>query len=290
MYKPLYRTSGNRISSFSTVVGISLVLTVLGVVFILYFVVSGVATYYEEQIVVNVFIRNDVDENEVMTLKKKIEGEDYARSVSYLSARDAAEQFKKEIGHDFEEVAGYNPLQATLEIKLNAGFTSPDVLEKSIEPLRHESIVDDVMYKKGLLQQVHENKGKWSIAFLLVGALLLVIAVALINNTIMLAVFSQRFIIKSMQLVGATQWFIQKPFLWRGIKYGLISALFALTILSTLLWYLRDQVPMFVNVLLDNYRYLYVAAAVAGTGLLVSWFSTALAVRRFVVLKQEKLY
>ncbi|MDZ4824252.1 MAG: permease-like cell division protein FtsX [Flavobacteriales bacterium] len=290
MHKTLYRTSGSSISSFSTVVGITLVLTILGVVVILYFLAGALTSHYTEQLTVQVYLIPDVAEKDVLQLKKELEGEDFTGAVTYLSAAEAAAQFSKELGQDFVDVSGFNPLPATLDIKVDKDFRELAKLEAALNPLRNHALVDDLVYQKGMVQQMYENIGKLSIGFFLVGLLLLVIAVALINNTIMLAIFSQRFIIKSMQLVGATHWFIQKPFLWRGLKYGLVSSLFAITLLCAVLYTFRETLASVLEVLGSQYRYLWVMLAIAGTGLLVSWISTAFAVRRFVVLKQEKLY
>ncbi len=290
MSRSLFKTGGSTISSFSTVVGITLVLTMVGILFIFLLVANAVTEHFKEQLTVQLFIKEGADEEEILIFKKEIEGKSFAGEVSYTSAQQAAQAMQEELGEEFVDFLGYNPLPASIDIKVNPRFSALDSLETMISEIDQNSMVSETVYQKGLLQQVNENIGKWGLGLLVVGVLFLIIAVVLIVNTIELAIFSQRFIIKSMQLVGATHWFIQKPFLKRGLWFGFISSILALTLLSGILFYLREPLRDVVEILVQGYRFIILLVGIMVTGLAVSWLATAYAVRRFVRLSQSELY
>ena len=290
MSRSLFKTGGSTISSFSTVVGITLVLTMVGILFIFLLVANAVTEHFKEQLTVQLFIKEGAAEEEILIFKKEIEGKSFAGEVSYTSAQQAAQVMQQELGEEFVDFLGYNPLPASIDIKVNPSFSALDSLESMISEIDQNSMVSETVYQKGLLQQVNENIGKWGLGLLVVGVLFLIIAVVLIVNTIELAIFSQRFIIKSMQLVGATHWFIQKPFLKRGLWFGFISSILALTLLSGSLFYLREPLRDVVEILVQGYRFIILLVGIMVTGLAVSWLATAYAVRRFVRLSQSELY
>jgi cell division transport system permease protein len=290
MSRSLFKTGGSTISSFSTVVGITLVLTMVGILFIFLLVANAVTEHFKEQLTVQLFIKEGAAEEEILIFKKEIEGKSFAGEVSYTSAQQAAQAMQEELGEEFVDFLGYNPLPASIDIKVNPRFSALDSLETMISEIDQNSMVSETVYQKGLLQQVNENIGKWGLGLLVVGVLFLIIAVVLIVNTIELAIFSQRFIIKSMQLVGATHWFIQKPFLKRGLWFGFISSILALTLLSGILFYLHEPLRDVVEILVQGYRFIILLVGIMVTGLAVSWLATAYAVRRFVRLSQSELY
>lgn len=290
MKNRIFNTQGSTISSFSTVVGITLVLTMVGLLLIFLLVAKSVTQHFREQLTVQLFIKEGVPEDQILLFKKEIESKDYSGEVSYVSAEQAAEIMQEEIGEEFVDFLGYNPLLPSIDVKIDPQYAALDSLEKEIADISSNSIIDSVEYQKDLLQKVNENIGKWGLGLLIIGALFLIIAVVLIVNTIELAIFSQRFIIKSMQLVGATHWFIQKPFLKKGLYFGLLGSIFALAILSGTLLYLREPLSDVIDILADSNRFIYLLIAVPATGLLVSWLATAYAVRRFVKLGHNELY
>lgn len=290
MRKALFKTGGNSISSFSTVVGITLVLTMMGALFIFLLVANAVTSHFREQLTVQVFLKETATEQEILRFKKELEVKSFSGEVHYISAQEAAEIMQREIGEEFVNFLGYNPLLASLDIKVDPGYTALDSLYTEFEALAENPVVDSVEYHKDLLQNIHENIGKWGLGMLILGILFLVIAVVLIINTIELAIFSQRFLIKSMQLVGATHWFIQKPFLKKGLRFGFISSVLALTIIAGLLFYLKDTLNDVIVILLENYRYLVLIGGILLCGILVSWLATAYAVRRFIRIAQTDLY
>lgn len=286
----LFRTSANRISSFSTVIGITLVLTLVGALFVFLMVTQAVTHHFKEQLTVQVMLKENAPEAEVMLLKKQIEGEDYSAEVKLTTKEEAAAIMQEELGEEFVEFLGYNPLPASIDIHVNPEFTDVNHLNSAVTALEKNDWVEEVIFQKSLLQLVNENMAKLGLGMLVLGILFLVIAVVLIVNTIELAIFSQRFIIKSMQLVGATHWFIQRPFLRRGLWYGAISSVFAVAIILGLLFAFKQELKDVVDILMSGQRFFLLIAVVFAVGLIISWLSTAYAVRRFVKLKQDQLY
>jgi len=286
----LFRTSANRISSFSTVIGITLVLTLVGALFVFLLVTQAVTHHFKEQLTVQVMLKENAPESEVTLLKKQIEGEDYSGEVKLTTKEEAAAIMQEELGEEFVEFLGYNPLPASIDIHVSPDFTDVNQLNSAVSALEGNEWVEEVIYQKSLLQLVNENMAKLGLGMLVLGILFLVIAVVLIVNTIELAIFSQRFIIKSMQLVGATHWFIQRPFLRRGLWYGAISSVFAVAIILGLLLAFKEELKDVVDILMSGQRFFLLIAVVFAVGLTISWLSTAYAVRRFVRLKQDQLY
>ena len=213
MPKNLFKTSGSAISSFSTVVGITLVLIMVGLLLIVALLATSLSNHYRGQVVVQLMMKEGVAEEDIFQLKKRLDGEAFTAATKYTSSEEAAKSMQEELGEEFVEFLGYNPLPASIDISLNPSFNQQEGLQGAIAELEKNPIVHEVVYQEDLLQQMNNNLSKWSLGLVIIGALLLVIAVVLIVNTIQLAIFSQRFLIKSMQLVGATRWFIQKPFL-----------------------------------------------------------------------------
>lgn len=291
MSKSLFKSNGSAISSFSTVIGITLVLILVGVLLIVALLGVSLTNHFRGQVVVQVMMKEDASEADVFQFKKRIDGENYTASSTYTSKEDAAMLMQKELGgEEFVDFLGYNPLPASIDIHLNPEFNQQEGLKSVVEELQQSPLVQEVIYQEDLLQQMNSNLSKWSLGLVIIGSLLLIIAVVLIVNTIQLAIFSQRFLIKSMQLVGATRWFIQKPFLKRGLWYGFISSVFALAILFGVLYYFREEMNDVIEILQEKQRLLVLIGGVFAIGLIMSWLATAYAVRRFLRTEASKLY
>ena len=271
-------------------IGITLVLVLVGVLLIVSLLGISVTNHYRGQVVVQVMLNDEGSDGEIHQLKKQIEGSAYASSASYTSKADAAKLMQEELGEEFVDFLGYNPLPASIDIHLKSDFDQEEQLKVVISELEHNNLVREVVYQEDLLQQMNSNLSKWSLGLMIIGVLLLTIAVVLIVNTIQLAVFSQRFLIKSMQLVGATHWFIQKPFLRRGLWYGLVSSIFALAIIFGVLFYFKQELKDIIEILQDKNSLLFVIAGVITVGLTMSWIATAYAVNRFIRTEAAKLY
>lgn len=285
-----YRSGAGRISSFSTMVGITLVLTMVGVLLIVLQIGRALTHHFREQLTVQVLLHEGAEEAEVLRLQRHIEGRAYAGAVSYTSPEEASRIMQAELGEEFVDFLGYNPLPASLDIHVDPEFTALDSLPDYLADVASHPAVAEVVYQKGLLQQVHENITKWGMVLTLVGVIFLVIAVVLIVNTIELAIFSQRLLIRSMQLVGATSWFIQRPFLRKGLQYGLTGALLAMALLSAGLYAFREDLKDVIEILIQKRQHLVIAGALLLLGVAVSLLATAYAVRRFIRLRLDQLY
>jgi len=231
MKRSPFKTSANTISSISTIIGITLVLVLVGTLLIVSLLGSAVTGHYRGQVVVQVMIADDVEEQDAQLLKKQLEGEPFTAEASYLSKEEAAGLMQEELGEEFVDFLGYNPLPASIDIHITPEYSDEVKLTEIVKELEKNPAINEVVFQHDLLRQMNANLSKWSLGISLIGILLLIIAIVLIVNTIQLAIFSQRFLIKSMQLVGATQWFIQKPFLRRGLWFGFLASMIALAIL-----------------------------------------------------------
>jgi len=271
-------------------VGITLVLVLVGTLLIVGLLGSSVTSHYRGQVVIQVMLADDVHEDEIQHLKKLIEGEPFASQVIYLSKEDAAAMMEDELGEEFVDFLGYNPLPASLDIHVKPEYSEENKIAEIVAGLEDNVAVNEVVFQHDLLRQMNANLSKWSIGISLIGVVLLIIAIVLIVNTIQLAIFSQRFIIKSMQLVGATHWFIQKPFIRRGLWFGFLASLFALVIIFLLLYSFRGELQDIINILQERSRLLVLIGGVLVIGLVLSGIATLYAVNRFIRTEASKLY
>lgn len=278
-----------RSSYASVVVSISLVLFLLGVLGLLLLNAGQVAKMVKERFAVQVILSEDIPELDRMTMQKELALTGFVKSVRFVPKEEAAQELAHQLEEDFVQFLGYNPLQDAFDLRLNAEYVTPAqlvLIERDLDALEY---VDDVLYDKPLLELMSENIRRVGIGLLFGSALLLLISIALINSSIRLAIYSRRFLIKTMQLVGATPGFIRRPFLQRGLLHGLLGAVVASAMLSGLLSLLFDQLPD-LRQILQPLHYLITFAALLLTGLFISWICTYFAVRRYLSLKTDQLY
>ncbi len=282
---------GRRLKSsyISTVVSITLVLFVLGLLGLIILYAQKLSEHVRESISVSVFLTQEASENAIGQLQSTIQAMPGVNESRYISREEAAQDLMAELGEDFIEFLGYNPLTASISISLRASYANPDSLMAFEEEVIRHPIVTEVDYQKSLVHLVNENIRRIGIGLTGFSVLLMMIAFALINNTIRLSVFSRRFLIKSMQLVGATQAFIRRPFIIKGMIQGLIGAGLAIALLIATLVAGRQQIPELL-IFQDNRMLLTLFAAVLLLGLLISWVSTYFAVRKYLKVKTDHLY
>ena len=276
-------------SYFSVVISISLVLFLLGLLGLLVLNTKKVADHFKEQIALTVYIKDTAKEVEIEQLKKSLALAEYTKSSVYVSKEDAAAEHSKEIGEDFMEFLGYNPLQNSIDIHMKADYVSSDQIDKIAEDLNSKSFVDEVVYDKPLIALLNDNVKKISFWILVVSGIFTFIAVLLINSSIRLAVYSKRFIIKTMQMVGATKSFIRRPFIWQSVKLGIIGAVMALIGMAAVLYYLNNSFPE-LELLSDKKILVALFVGIFLMGGLISWLSTFFATSRFLNLKTDELY
>jgi len=276
-------------SYFSVVISISLVLFLLGMLGLLVLNTKKVADHFKEQIALTVYLKDTAKEVEIEQLKKSLAMADYTKSTNYVSKEDAAEAHSEEIGEDFMEFLGYNPLQNSIDVYMNADFVSSEQVDKIAADLTAKNFIDEVVYDKPLIALLNDNVKKISFWVLVASAMFTFIAVLLINSSIRLAVYSKRFIIKTMQMVGATKGFIRRPFIWQSVKLGLIGAILALIGMAAVLYYLNNSFTE-LNLLGDAKMLIFLFSGIFLMGIVITWISTYFATSRFLNLKTDELY
>ena len=225
-----------RSSYFTTIISIALVLFVLGIIGLLLLNANRLSIYVKENLGFTILLKVNARSAEVKRLEKVLTTSDFIKSTEYIDKDRAAKELQEELGEDFVDFLGYNPLLSSIDVKLYADYTSPDSIAKIEMMLLEFPQIKEVYYQKNLVHLVHKNVNRISIVLFIFAFLLLTIAIALINNTIRLSVYSKRFLIRTMQLVGATKGFIRKPFLARGIVHGFMGAAIAIVLLAGLIY------------------------------------------------------
>lgn len=276
-------------SYFSVVISISLVLFLLGLLGLLVLNTKKVADHFKEKIALSVYLKDSAKEVEINQLQKRLAMADYTKSINYVSKDQAAEEHSKKIGEDFMGYLGYNPLQNSIDVFLNADFVSPEQLEDITTDISSKGFVDEVTYDKPLIALLNDNVKKISFWVLAISGLFTFIAVLLINGSIRLSVYSKRFIIKTMQMVGATKGFIRRPFIWRSIKLGIVGSALAIAGVAAVLYYLNESF-LELNLLDDPLLLSGLFAGILLVGILITWFSTFFATQRFLNLRTDELY
>jgi cell division transport system permease protein len=276
-------------SYFSVVLSIGLVLFLLGVLGLLVLNTKKLADHFKEQIKISVFLKDNAKEVEVDQLQKSLVMSDYTKSAVYVSKEEAAEVHSAEIGENFLEFLGYNPLKNSIDVALKADFVSTEQIEEIAAELAKKDYVEEVSYDKPLIALLTDNVKRISFWILVASAVFTLIAVLLINSSIRLSIYSKRFIIKTMQMVGATKMFIRRPFIWTNIKLGMLGSLIALIALGTVLYYVDMNFPE-LNLLQDFTILSILFVGVFVLGVLISLISTYFATQRFLNLRTDDLY
>jgi cell division transport system permease protein len=276
-------------SYFSVVLSIGLVLFLLGVLGLLVLNTKKLADHFKEQIKISVFLKDNAKEVEVDQLQKSLVMADYTKSAEYVSKEEAAEVHSAEIGENFLDFLGYNPLKNSIDVTLKADFVSTNQVAEISAEIAKRDYVEEVSYDRPLIALLTENVKRISFWILIASAVFTLIAVLLINSSIRLSIYSKRFIIKTMQMVGATKRFIRRPFIWTNIKLGMLGSLLALIALGTVLYYVNMNFPE-LNLLQDIMILGILFVGVFVLGVLISLISTYFATQRFLNLRTDDLY
>jgi cell division transport system permease protein len=284
------KTSASKSASISTFIGTTMVLILVGLLLVFWILGSALTQHFQDQLVAQVRFIPDANENDLLVFKKQIEAERFCQSTTYVSSDEAAAMMKEELGDDFVAgVLGYNPLPASLDVRMNPEEADLQTIRQKVEDWKKSPLVKDVIVQESLIEKINHNIAHWSLILMTIAGLLLMISIALIVNTVELTIFSQRFIIRSMQLVGATQWFIIKPFVLKSMWQGARASLIALVIIFSCLYYMMQDWPDVISVLMEKGRVLWVVLGTLFVGLSVSTLATMFSVRKFVRLKHDEL-
>lgn len=276
-------------SYFSVVLSIFLVLFLLGLLGLFIINSNKLANDFKEKIAMTVFFENAAKDTTLVKFGKELKVAPYAKSMVYVTKEQAAKQHTDIIGEDFMTFLGENPLQNSYDIHLKADYVEKDSIAKIEAKLRENPMVSDIVYDKQLVNLVNDNIKKVSMWILIISGFLTFIAVLLINSSLRLSIHSNRFIIKTMQMVGATKAFIRKPFVTRSIKLGIMGAVLAILALIGVLLYVESKFPD-LGITENKGLIGIVLLAVFGVGILITWLSTHFATQRFLNLRTDDLY
>jgi len=276
-------------SRATALISITLVLLMVGLLGLIVLHAQKLSEYVRENIGFSIIMKENVREAGIVQLQKTLDASRFVKSTEYITPEQAAEELQEELGEDFISFLGYNPLLPSIELKLKAEYTNIDSMEMIENELLANTDVKEIYYQKDLVHLINKNIRRIGLVLLGFSALLLVIAVALINNTIRLLVYSKRFLIKTMQLVGATGGFIRRPFLWYAVMQGLYAAFIAIIFLGLLLYFFQKELPELVN-LQDPGLILSLFGLVLLTGIVLTYLSTWFAVKKYLRAKADRLY
>ncbi len=291
MSKKENRTYSRRIrsSAITSMISISLVLLLLGLVGLLLVNGRNIRQQVMESIGFNVILKENIKEADIYQLQKILDAREYILSTEYITKEEAALETEQLLGEDFIQFLGYNPLPPSIRVRLHQQWANPDSVMIIEQDLMQYDSVEEVYYKKSLLYAINENIRQISLVILGFSILLTLISVTLINNTIRLSIYSKRFIINTMQLVGATRGFIRRPFLFRGAASGFSASLISLALLFGLVYLLQEEFEGVIS--LKDYDLLAILAlGVILIGMIINWVSTFFAVNKYLNIKTDKLY
>lgn len=284
-----YQKRRLRSSYFSVILSIGLVLFVLGVLGIVVLKSTKIANHFKEQVAVTLFLKDNVKRSQSKSFEELIKKKDYTKSLVFVSKETAAKEFSKEIGEDFLTFLGTNPLKNSIDIHLNPEFITPKKMKAIEQEMLKNAFVSEVLYDAPLIEMLTQNIKRISFWVLVVAGFFTLISVVLINSSIRLSVYSKRFTIKTMQMVGATKRFIRLPFIWKSIRLGIFGAILASIGLAALLYYVNRYIPQ-LGLLSSRRDLAIVFSGVMGVGIVVTWMSTFFATQRFLNLKTDQLY
>ncbi len=293
MENSLNKSQRRRISGayFTSIISVTLVLFTLGFLGLIILQATSLSNFIKENIGFEIIMKTNVKEADIVKLQKHLDTKDFVKSTEYITPEEASKRLSEILGDDFVSFMDEddNPLLPSIDVRFNANWANNDSLEVIEAYVLQNDNVKEVYYQRSLVHLVNKNLRKISIVMLAFSVLLLIIAMALINNTIRLSVYSKRFVIRSMQLVGATESFIRRPFVVKGILQGSISAFIAILMLLGIVEALRENIPE-LSLLTNNLTMIYLFVGILITGVLMSGLSTSIAVSKYLRMKSDRMY
>ncbi len=278
-----------RTSGVTVIISLSLVLFMLGALGLLIINANKLSTHFKENVGFQVYLKDTASAAQTDLLIQELSNADFTKSVNLITKEKAAEKLKADLGEDFVAFLGSNPLLNSLEVKLNANYANTDTLQVIEKTLLQKPFVKEVVYQKEMINKLNKNTKAVAFFILIFSSALLVVAIALINNTIRLSIYSQRFLIRTMYLVGATRSFISKPFIFKGFRQGVIAGVIAGIMLAGFLVLSTRFIPDLLE-LQDENVLMILFIGIILIGVIISAFSAFLAVLRYLQLKTSDLY
>ena len=285
----IHTSNISQISYVYSTISISLVLFLLGLVGAFLIYAQALSEHFKENVEVMLMISDDAQNDALDNLKNELDATLFVKSLEYVSKEEAARLFMEQQNENFMDILEENPLFSSINVHLKAAYANNDSLAKIKKQLLRHPLVSDVFYQHRLVDVMNAGIGKISIALLILSAIFLIIAYMLIDNTIRLSMYSNRFLIKSMQLVGATRMFISKPFISKSIYNGALSGLVAIFLLTAILVFANKSIPE-LALLNDPFVYLMLCAFIVMAGIFISWHSTRSSVVKYLQRPPDELY
>lgn len=288
------KSKNNSVSGFdmqfvTSGISTALVLLLLGLVVFFVLTAHNLSVYVKENISFSVLISDDMKEADILKLQKKLDKEPFVKQSEYISKKQALREQTEAMGTDPQEFLGYNPFTASIEIKLRSDYANSDSIARIEKLIKKNTNIQEVLYQKELIDAVNENIRNISLLLLGLAVILTFISFALINNTIRLAIYSKRFLIHTMKLVGASWSFIRRPFLRRNFWIGVTAAVVADAILWGAAWWLVSYEPDLVRVITPDVM-LVVSVSVLAFGVLITWLCALLSINKYLRMKAGTLY
>jgi cell division transport system permease protein len=280
-----------RTSGATVIISLALVLFMLGALGLLVINANKLSQHFKENVGFQVYLKDTASSAQTDGLIQDMSASRYAKSVLLINKEQAAEKLKTDLGEDFVSFLGSNPLLNSIEVKLNAPYAHTDTLANVEKNLlqKYQSIIKEIVYQKDMINSLNKNTNAIAFFILIFSGALLVVAIALINNTIRLSIYSQRFIIRTMYLVGATRLFISRPFVFKGIRQGIIAGIIAGALLAGFLVLSTRFIPDLLQ-LQDENVLIVIFISIIMVGVIISALSAMLAVLRYLRLKTSDLY
>ncbi|MCH3883454.1 cell division protein FtsX [Tenacibaculum aquimarinum] len=276
-------------SYISVVISIALVLFMLGILGLVLLKSTKVANHFKEKVAMTLFLKDDVTKEQTETLRASLLKEPFTKNIYYITKEEAAKAYSKDIGEDFLKFLGENPLKNGIDIYLNADFVTPEKMTIIETDFNKNNLIAEVSYDKPLIQLLTKNIQRISFWLLVLSGFFGLVAIILINSSIRLSIYSKRFNIKTMQMVGATKRFIRKPFIWQSIKLGILGSVIALLGLAAVIYYVDKFIPA-LELVKDYISLGYLVGGVLLTAFIITWISTFFATQRFLNLQTDELY
>ena len=276
-------------SSASVVISLSLVLFFIGMLALVLINAQKLSNYVKENIGFTIMLQDNSSEIETLEIQKLLDASNFVKQTVFISKEEATKELEKELGEDFVDFLGYSPLLASIDVKLNAQYANSDSLRIIDAELRKNDIVHDVYYQENIVDKINSNANRISVFLLIFSGLLFILSFVLINNTIRLSIYSKRFLVRTMSLVGAKNSFIKKPFLANSMYQGMYGAIFAIFMLIGSIHLIQSETAKILNIN-DLQIIAFVFILIFIFGLLISWLSTYFAVKKYLNLKENDLY
>lgn len=276
-------------SRLTSVISIALVLFLLGLICLMGLLGNKLSDYVKENITFSLVLKDNQKEADIKKMQKQLDYLPFIKSTEYISKEQAVKELEMELGENPETFLGFNPLKASIEVKLKSEYANPDSLPKIERYIKQYTSVSDLLYRKDMMEMVHNNMQRISIILLALAAMLMAISFVLISNTIRLLIYSKRFLIHTMKLVGATPGFIRRPFIYYNVVSGIIAAFLAIGMLSGFLYYIQSEMTGFIHIL-DMKMLMIVYAVVLLLGILLTIIATIISVNKYLRMNVNRLY